>query len=207
MALICGNTGENGWTPRPSGDSGDPEKRSPGPRSWPLTWENSGQWSYGDSNPRPLACHQRADRPPQSIAAGHHPGTCAPIRSCVSTLLYFPAVPRARHFPGCCLRIPAAARHISAPVSLGRPRTAAREMWHGLRNAAQRHDPPGGLAGDSGDAIIVAVIVHQRDALALGDTQRSASQGGRLPEPGRNSTARPEHLRGLGETIGETHEC
>jgi len=22
---------------------------------WALTWEN--EWSYGDSNPRPLACH------------------------------------------------------------------------------------------------------------------------------------------------------
>ena len=30
-------------------------------------------WSYGDSNPRPLACHPAAARPPEYLSAGHRP--------------------------------------------------------------------------------------------------------------------------------------
>ena len=56
-----------------------------------LTWENL--WSYGDSNPGPLACHQQAARPPQYVCAGHRPRKCAPVPSSPHRLRYFPAVP------------------------------------------------------------------------------------------------------------------
>jgi hypothetical protein len=49
-------------------------------------------WSYGDSNPRPLACHQQATHPPPSIAAGHRPATCTPVRPGPGRLRYFRAV-------------------------------------------------------------------------------------------------------------------
>jgi hypothetical protein len=51
-----------------------------------------GLWSYGDSNPRPLACHQHAGHPPEYIRAGHRPLTCRAGHQCPDTLLYFPAV-------------------------------------------------------------------------------------------------------------------
>jgi hypothetical protein len=50
-------------------------------------------WSYGDSNPGPLACHQQAARPPQYVCAGHRPRKCAPVPSSPHRLRYFPAVP------------------------------------------------------------------------------------------------------------------
>jgi hypothetical protein len=48
-------------------------------------------WSYGDSNPGPLACHQQAARPPVSVLAGHRPRACAPVRSGPHRLRYFHA--------------------------------------------------------------------------------------------------------------------
>jgi hypothetical protein len=50
-------------------------------------------WSYGDSNPGPLACHPQAARPPASLPAGHHPGASTKIRLCPGLLLYCRAVP------------------------------------------------------------------------------------------------------------------
>ena len=50
-------------------------------------------WSYGDSNPRPLACHTAATRPPASIAAGHRPRGSARVPRNPGRLLYFRAVP------------------------------------------------------------------------------------------------------------------
>ena len=49
-------------------------------------------WSYGDSNSRPLACHQQATHPPQYIAAGHRPAACTPVRPGPGRLRYFRAV-------------------------------------------------------------------------------------------------------------------
>jgi hypothetical protein len=49
-------------------------------------------WSYGDSNPRPLACHHQAAHPPPSITAGHRPRTSAPVPRDPRQLRYFPAV-------------------------------------------------------------------------------------------------------------------
>src|ERR1017187_9113117 len=54
---------------------------------------SSDQWSYGDSNPRPLACHPAATRPPECVAAGHRPGECTQVRLRPGRLRYFPAVP------------------------------------------------------------------------------------------------------------------
>ena len=57
-------------------------------------------WSYGDSNPRPLACHTTAPRPPQSICAGHRLRTSASVPRNPGRLLYFRAVrirPDKRH--------------------------------------------------------------------------------------------------------------
>ena len=56
-----------------------------------LTWHF--MWSYGDSNPGPLACHQQAARPPQYFCAGHRPRKYAPVPSSPHRLRYFPAVP------------------------------------------------------------------------------------------------------------------
>jgi hypothetical protein len=50
-------------------------------------------WSYGDSNPGPLACHQQAARPLQYVCAGHRPRKCAPVPSGPHRLRYFLAVP------------------------------------------------------------------------------------------------------------------
>ena len=50
-------------------------------------------WSYGDSNPGPLACHPAAGRPPSSICAGHRPMASPPVPRNPRRLLYFPAVP------------------------------------------------------------------------------------------------------------------
>src|SRR5260370_23079705 len=55
-----------------------------------LTWRFA--WSYGDSNPGPLACHQQAARPPASIGAGHRPHRCVEVRRNPGALRYFPAV-------------------------------------------------------------------------------------------------------------------
>jgi hypothetical protein len=49
-----------------------------------------------DSNPRPLACHQRAGHPPESVPAGHRPGACTTGRTGPGRLRYFTAVPPAR---------------------------------------------------------------------------------------------------------------
>ena len=49
-------------------------------------------WSYGDSNPRPLACHPAATRPPACIGAGHRPRTSARVHRNPGLLRYFPAV-------------------------------------------------------------------------------------------------------------------
>jgi hypothetical protein len=54
------------------------------------------QWSYGDSNPRPLACHPAATRPPACIGAGHRPRTSARVHRNPGLLRYFPAVSGAR---------------------------------------------------------------------------------------------------------------
>ncbi len=51
---------------------------------------------YGDSNPGPLACHQQAARPPESIAAGHRPPRCTRVRSRPPLLRYFRVVLPAR---------------------------------------------------------------------------------------------------------------
>src|ERR1035438_2514326 len=53
---------------------------------------SSDQWSYGDSNPRPLACHPAATRPPECVAAGHRPGECTRVHPRPGLLRYFPAV-------------------------------------------------------------------------------------------------------------------
>jgi len=53
-------------------------------------------WSYGDSNPGPLACHPAAGRPPPSICAGHRPRTSPRVPRNPGRLLYFPAVPLCR---------------------------------------------------------------------------------------------------------------
>jgi hypothetical protein len=50
-------------------------------------------WSYGDSNPRPLACHTVATRPQKYICAGHCLGTSASVPRNPGRLLYFRAVP------------------------------------------------------------------------------------------------------------------
>jgi hypothetical protein len=50
------------------------------------------RWSYEDSNPRPLACHPAATRPPAGLCAGHRPPTSAPVRPRPGLLRYFPAV-------------------------------------------------------------------------------------------------------------------
>ena len=81
--------------------SSHPERRSDdgqtilkaalGARDRGLTWENL--WSYGDSNPGPLACHQQAVRPLASIPAGHRPGASTKIRLRPGRLRYFHAVP------------------------------------------------------------------------------------------------------------------
>jgi len=42
-----------------------------------LNWE----WSYGDSNSGPLACHQQAVRPGECVCAGQRPVACAGVRS------------------------------------------------------------------------------------------------------------------------------
>jgi hypothetical protein len=49
-------------------------------------------WSYGDSNPRPLACHPAAAHPPAFIPAGHRPRTCPMVCLRPSRLLYSAAV-------------------------------------------------------------------------------------------------------------------
>jgi hypothetical protein len=56
-------------------------------RNMRVTW-----WSYGDSNSGPLACHQQATHPPQSITAGHRPAACTPVRPGPGRLRYFRAV-------------------------------------------------------------------------------------------------------------------
>jgi hypothetical protein len=63
-------------------------------------------WSYGDSNPRPLACHSVAPRPQQYICAGHSPGASARVHRDLRLLRYFSAVriqasppPRELHDP------------------------------------------------------------------------------------------------------------
>ena len=48
-------------------------------------------WSYGDSNPRPLACHTVATRPQKYICAGHCLGTSASVPPNPGLLLYFRA--------------------------------------------------------------------------------------------------------------------
>jgi hypothetical protein len=58
----------------------------------PLTCGYITKWSYGDSNPGPLACHPAAGRPPPSIPAGHRPSTSARIPRNPGLLRYFPAV-------------------------------------------------------------------------------------------------------------------
>jgi hypothetical protein len=50
-------------------------------------------WSYGDSNPRPLACHPAAARLPASIPAGRRPSAFPIVRRHPGRLLYFAAVP------------------------------------------------------------------------------------------------------------------
>jgi hypothetical protein len=52
----------------------------------------SDQWSYGDSNPRPLACHPAATRPQKSISAGHRPCKYPAVHRNPDTLRYFAAV-------------------------------------------------------------------------------------------------------------------
>ena len=49
-------------------------------------------WSYGDSNPRPLACHQQAARPQRCICAGQRPTASTPIHPGPGRLRYFRAV-------------------------------------------------------------------------------------------------------------------
>src|ERR1017187_662587 len=51
-----------------------------------MTW-----WSYGDSNPRALACHTVATRPQKYICAGHCLGTSASVPRNPGLLLYFRA--------------------------------------------------------------------------------------------------------------------
>lgn len=49
-------------------------------------------WSYGESNPGPLPCHQQAPRPLTSIGAGHRPPTSPRDRPCPGRLRYCRAV-------------------------------------------------------------------------------------------------------------------
>jgi len=49
-------------------------------------------WSYGDSNPWPLACHQQAPRPPECIRAGHRPRASPRVCLGPRRLRYFRAV-------------------------------------------------------------------------------------------------------------------
>src|ERR1700722_2161510 len=48
-------------------------------------------WSYGDSNPRPLACHQQAGCPLLSITAGDRLSRCEAVCRDLIRLLYFAA--------------------------------------------------------------------------------------------------------------------
>ncbi len=50
------------------------------------------RWSYGYSNPGPLACHHQAAHPPESIPAGHRPCTYPTVHRNPDTLRYFAAV-------------------------------------------------------------------------------------------------------------------
>src|ERR1039457_3186 len=50
------------------------------------------RWSYGDSNPRPLACHPAATRPHTCISAGHRPPASTRVHPRPGLLQYFPAV-------------------------------------------------------------------------------------------------------------------
>jgi GNAT superfamily N-acetyltransferase len=68
--------------------------------------------SYGDLNPRPLACHQQAAHPQQYIRAGQRLRACVPVLPDPGRLRYFPAVlPRA---PG---RSPGTLRYLRPPDS------------------------------------------------------------------------------------------
>jgi hypothetical protein len=55
----------------------------------PLNWGNVTEWSYWDSNLRPLACHPAATRPQKSVSAGHRPETCTQIPLHPGLLRYF----------------------------------------------------------------------------------------------------------------------
>jgi hypothetical protein len=84
-----------------------PDGRSEAVVTWLVTCHRTGtqkQWSYGDSNPRPLACHHQAAHPPASITAGHRPDPCPLIHLRPRRLLYFRAVQA---------RLPAAEGHVS----------------------------------------------------------------------------------------------
>jgi hypothetical protein len=83
-------------------------------------------WSYGDSNPRPLACHQQAGHPPQSICAAHRPRTCMRVRPDPGRLRYFPAV------------LISPARMLTAPQPAGRRPAKATETLP-RRLSATRH--------------------------------------------------------------------
>ena len=52
----------------------------------------SDQWSYGDLNPRPLACHQQAAHPQQCVRAGQRLRTSVPVLPDPGRLRYFSAV-------------------------------------------------------------------------------------------------------------------
>src|ERR1019366_8191672 len=89
-AVTAGQGAINSQFVRLTASQSRPERRSndgqailePVQIAWKCTLTWYYEWSYGDSNPRPLACHPVATRPPECVAAGHRPES-APRSACV----------------------------------------------------------------------------------------------------------------------------
>jgi hypothetical protein len=95
-------------------------------------------WSYGDSNPRPLACHPAATRPRVCIAAGHRPLASTPVRPRPGLLRYFRAVqvspgrlartwpaPYSRHLPRLPRQLPQSLALGARPPQIAQPAPAS----------------------------------------------------------------------------------
>jgi hypothetical protein len=87
--LTCGVVFGRIEEARPGMLSPSASTRTPPVRIYAIELE---EWSYGDSNPRPLACHQQAAHPQKSIRAGHRPQPCTGVRDRPTRLRYFRAV-------------------------------------------------------------------------------------------------------------------
>jgi len=93
-------------------------------------------WSYGDSNPRPLACHHQAGSPAASIAAGQRPRSYARVRLCPHGLRYFHAVLQAGRQPG-----PRAPRRAGADAEVAGSRRDARKALSDFTDAVVTTPP------------------------------------------------------------------